>query len=142
MNPDLATGYPGQKNLEESFEQLPDLVNPNQHLCFRGRRLTAVIRVSIGPTDYYLTMEKGRIASLIKGPALLKSWAFSIRAEPEAWEKHWRAYPPPWYHDLFAMSKNGTAVIEGNLTPFMRHLQYVKDVLAAPRKLSKIKGGD
>jgi hypothetical protein len=141
MNLDLAADYPGQTSLEKSFEQLPDLVNTNRHLCFRGRRLTATIRISIGPTDYYLSIEKGRIVSLAKGPALLKSWIFSIRAEAEAWEKHWRTYPPPWYHDLFAMSKNGTTVIEGNLTPLMAHLQYIKDVLAAPRKLSTLKGG-
>ena len=142
MNIDLTAGHPGQTSLEKSFERLPDLVNTNRHLCFRGRRLTATIRISIGPTDYHLRIEKGRIVSLTKRAALLKSWAFSIRAAAEAWEKHWQTYPPPWYHDLFAMSKNGTAVIEGNLTPLMAHLQYIKDVLAAPRKLSTLMGGE
>ena len=36
-------------------------------------------------------------------------------------------------HDLLAMTKRKAARVEGNLLPFMQHLQYVKDVLAAPR---------
>ena len=34
-----------------------------------------------------------------------------------------------------ALSKVGLARIEGNLQPFMANLQYVKDVVAAPRAL-------
>lgn len=136
MCPDLSTGSADQENLEKLFEQLPSLVNDNSHLCFRGRQLRATVRISIGSTIYYLTIEKGRIASLVKGPAIMKSWDFSICAEPQTWKKHWEIYPPPWYHDIFAMNKKGIAVIEGNLNPFMTHLQYIKDILAAPRALS------
>jgi len=34
---------------------------------------------------------------------------------------------------LFALTKRGEAVLEGDLHPFMTHLQYFKDLLALPR---------
>jgi len=36
-------------------------------------------------------------------------------------------------HDLLALTKRGEAIIEGELHPFMIHLQYFKDLLALPR---------
>jgi hypothetical protein len=42
--------------------------------------------------------------------------------------------PKPGWHDLFALTKRGEAVLEGDLHPFMAHLQYFKDVLALPRQ--------
>ena len=43
--------------------------------------------------------------------------------------------PRPGWHDLFALTKRKEAVLEGDLHPFMAHLQYFKDVLALPRSL-------
>jgi hypothetical protein len=42
--------------------------------------------------------------------------------------------PPPGWHDLFALSKKGVMVLEGDLQPLMANLQYVKDLLALPRR--------
>jgi hypothetical protein len=44
--------------------------------------------------------------------------------------------PEPGWHDLLAIYKRGYAQIDGDLQPLMANLQYVKDVLAAPRQLS------
>ena len=44
--------------------------------------------------------------------------------------------PAPGYHDLCAMTKSGTARIEGDWLPLMTHLRYVKELLAAPRALT------
>ena len=41
--------------------------------------------------------------------------------------------PKAGFHDLLALTKRGEAVVEGELHPFMTHLQYFKDVLALPR---------
>ena len=41
--------------------------------------------------------------------------------------------PRPGWHDLLALTKREEAVLEGDLHPFMAHLQYFKDVLALPR---------
>ena len=54
-------------------------------------------------------------------------------ASPAAWAGYWQAVPRPGYHDLLALTKRGEAMLEGELHPFIAHLQYFKDVLALPR---------
>ena len=51
----------------------------------------------------------------------------------DAWLEFLAPVPKPGWHDIMALSKRGVARIEGNLQPFMANLQYIKDVLAAPR---------
>ena len=41
--------------------------------------------------------------------------------------------PKPNYHDIFAMCKQGTASIEGNIQPLMANLRYFKELLAHGR---------
>jgi hypothetical protein len=50
------------------------------------------------------------------------------------WRRFWQASPAPQDHDIFAFSKRGEVIIEGDLQPFMANLFYFKDVLAAPRQ--------
>ena len=38
---------------------------------------------------------------------------------------------------LFALFKRGLLRIEGDLHPFMANLLYIKDVLAAPRRVAR-----
>ena len=64
----------------------------------------------------------------------MRSWRFSYRATSAAWTEYWQPMPKPGWHDLFALTKRGEAVLEGDLHPFMAHLQYFKDVLALPRR--------
>ena len=64
----------------------------------------------------------------------MRSWRFSYRASAAAWAEYWQARPRPGWHDLLALTKRGEAVLEGDLHPFMAHLQYFKDVLALPRQ--------
>ena len=57
----------------------------------------------------------------------------SLRDYEAYWTEYWQPMPKPGWHDLFALTKRGEAVLEGDLHPFMAHLQYFKDVLALPR---------
>jgi hypothetical protein len=75
----------------------------------------------------------GRITQVAHGPFLLKPWVFAIRMPAQDWLEFLAPVPEPGWHDIMALSKRGIARIEGNLQPFMANLQYVKDVLAAPR---------
>ena len=63
----------------------------------------------------------------------MRSWRFSYRATPLAWREYWTPMPRPGFHDLLALTKRGEAILEGELHPFMTHLQYFKDLLALPR---------
>jgi hypothetical protein len=70
---------------------------------------------------------------LTPAPVLMRSWRFSYRATSLAWAQYWQPMPRPGWHDLLALTKRGEAVLEGDLHPFMAHLQYFKDLLALPR---------
>jgi hypothetical protein len=60
-------------------------------------------------------------------------WRFGYTASSRAWTEYWRPEPRPGWHDLLALTKRGEALLEGDLYPFMTHLQYFKDLLALPR---------
>lgn len=115
------------------FMELPTLVNANADVVRRGRFLTCDFELGVGAIVLAVSVENGRIASVVRGPFLLKSWDFAIRMASETWLKFLAPVPEAGWHDVMALTKRGAARIEGNLQPFMANLQYIKDVLAAPR---------
>jgi hypothetical protein len=117
------------------FERLPELVKRDADLVKRGRFLTTDFALVVGATPLLVRIEGGHVTAVTRGPFLLRSWTFSITAAAETWLKLLKPVPDPGSHDLMALSKVGLARIEGNLQPFMANLQYVKDVVTAPRAL-------
>jgi hypothetical protein len=117
----------------EAFAGIPARLEAAPRLVARGRLLDCECR--LGPMDhpFYATFRAGRIVDLAPAPILMRSWRFSYRATAEAWAEYWQPVPRPGWHDLFALTKRGEAVLEGDLHPFLAHLQYFKDVLALPR---------
>ncbi len=89
----------------------------------------------LGPIDhpFHVSIRGGRIIDLTPAPVLMRTWRFSYRASPAAWAEYWQPAPRPGWHDLLALTKREEATLEGDLHPFMTHLQYFKDVLALPR---------
>ena len=86
-------------------------------------------------TPYYVMIKEGQIEDIQRGLALLRPYSFSVKASSRAWLKHWKTFPEPGWHDIFAMKKTGEASIEGDLYPLMANLRYVKEVLVAPRTM-------
>lgn len=119
----------------DRFAKLPDLVADDTDLVRRGRWLNVECRVDIGATPFHLSLRDGALVSLDRGPQLMRSTAFTVRATDEAWQHHWRKMPEPGWHDLFALTKRGAASLEGDLRPLLQNLQYFKDLLALPRRL-------
>lgn len=115
------------------FAALPTLVSGNADLVRRGRFLTCDIELGIGDLPLSVSIVDGLVTRVTRGPFLLKSWVFAVRMPPDAWLRFLEPMPQPGWHDLLALSKRGVARIEGNLQPLMANLQYVKDLLAAPR---------
>jgi hypothetical protein len=116
------------------LEELPSLVDADPDLVRRGAALDVVFQLGIGNVPYFVTIAGGRVEAVERGPLLMRSCRFSIRAAAEAWARFWAPLPAPGWHDLFALTKSGAARIEGDFHPLMANLQYVKDVLAAPRR--------
>ncbi len=102
-------------------------------LAYRGRFLTTECLVGSFASPVHLTIAAGHIVAAATESALLRSWRFAIRATPDAWLAFWEPLPRPGWHDLFALTKRGVAVIEGDLHPLMANLQYFKDLLTLPR---------
>jgi len=123
-------------DLAAMVEKLPDLVNGDAALVRRGRTLTVDVLIEIGATTYYLSIERGRVARIERGPLLTRSWSFAIRGSEHAWRQFWLPMPPPHFHDLFALAKRGEFRIEGDFYPLMSNLLYFKALLAAPRRLA------
>lgn len=119
---------------EAIVARLPDLVNGDADLVRRGQRLTTTFLLAVDDAEYLVHVAAGRLAAVERGPFLLRSWSFAVRAPGEAWARFWQPVPEPGYHDLFAMKKLGVARVEGDLWPLMAHLRYLKDVLATPRR--------
>ena len=117
------------------FERLPELVDGNADLVRRGRFVTTDFALVVGAIPMLVRVEGGRVASVARGPFLLRPWAFSISADSATWLKLLKRAPDPGTHDLMALSKVGLARIEGNLQPFMANLQVIKDIVTAPRAL-------
>ena len=118
----------------KAFAEIPALLERTPALITRGRFLDCECR--LGPIDrpFHALIRAGRIVDLAPAPVLMRSWRFSYCATPAAWAEYWQAAPRPGWHDLLALTKRGEAVLEGDLHPFMAHLQYFKDLLALPRQ--------
>jgi len=120
-----------------AFERLTELVDGDVCLARLGRFLTVEFMVEIGSTPFYLSIDQGRLKALERGPKLMRPWVFAVRGEEEAWMRFWQPIPEPGWHDILALTKRGVACVEGDLHPFMANLQFVKNLLAAPRKIFK-----
>jgi hypothetical protein len=129
-------GQPDSERLAAAFERLPRLLESDPDLVRRGALFDARFQVGIGAVPFDVVIAAGRIASLERGPFVMRGWRFAVRGTAEAWERFWMPVPPPGWHDLFALSKRGVMVLEGDLQPLMANLQYVKDLLALPRYAS------
>lgn len=116
-----------------AFETLPQMLARDAALVARGRRLD--VDCLLGPVErpFHVAIRAGAIVDFVPAPVLMRSSRFAYRASSAAWAEHWRREPRPGWHDLLALTKRGDAVLEGDLHPFMAHLQYFKDLLALPR---------
>jgi hypothetical protein len=117
------------------IEKLPELVNGDERLVWRGRFLTVDFLVEVGDIPYYVSIQSGHITSVERGLFYTRPWRFAVRAKPEAWEKLWEPIPKPGYTDILGLMRRGEARIEGDLQPFMANLRYMKEILVTPRRL-------
>src|SRR5262249_30091009 len=114
-------------------EGLKDKVNADDMLVKRGRFLSTTFLLEVGSTAWLITIIEGKVASVTKGPFVMPSWSFALRASEDEWAKFWAARPIPGSHDLMALIKRRTLKAEGNLQVFMANLRYFKEALVKLR---------
>ena len=134
LEPMISVSNPTDAAIIAAFAGIPALLEQTPALIARGRFLDC--ECLLGPANhaFHATIRQGRIADLTPAPVLMRSWRFSYRASVVAWTEYWQPAPRPGFHDLLALTKRGEAMLEGDLHPFMTHLQYFKDLLALPRR--------
>ena len=115
------------------IDRLPDLVNADPAIVRWGRRMHETFMVEVGSEQYLVKVDEGKL-SVEEGPFVQRPWRFAIRASRESWEKFWQKTPAPGWHDLFGLLRRGDVKFEGDQRVLMAYLQYLKLVLAAPRK--------
>jgi hypothetical protein len=115
------------------IETLAARVNGDAALVRKGRFVDATVLLEVGETAWLIQIVGGRIASVVRGPFVMPTWTFAMRAPAEAWSRFWALEPEPGFHDLFALIKQRLLTVEGDLHPFMANLFYFKGVFAAPR---------
>jgi hypothetical protein len=118
----------------DRFAALPSLLAADDDLLRRGRWLTVDCRIEIGREPFFLSVRDGALVGFDRGPRLMRSTVFTVRASDEAWTNHWKPVPDAGWHDLFSLTKRGVASVDGDLRPLLQNLQYFKDLLALPRR--------
>jgi len=115
------------------IETLKARVNEDEALVRRGRFLTTTFLLEVGATAWLISIFEGRVASVTRGPFVMPSSAFALRAPEEEWQKFWLSRPPPGSNDLMALIKRRVLRAEGDLQVFMANLRYFKEALAKLR---------
>jgi hypothetical protein len=115
------------------IETLAARVNGDQALVRRGRFLTTTFLLEVGPTAWLIQIYEGRVGAVTRGPFVMPSSSFGLRAPEEEWRKFWSHRPPPGSNDLMALIKRRVLKAEGDLHIFMANLRYFKEALAKLR---------
>jgi hypothetical protein len=115
------------------IEALGQRVNSDEALVRRGRFLTTTFLLEVGQTAWLISIFEGRMMSVVRGPFVMPSSAFALRAPEEEWQKFWSHRPPPGSNDLMALIKRRVLKAEGDLHIFMANLRYFKEALAKLR---------
>jgi hypothetical protein len=115
------------------LEALKERVNQDAGLVRRGRTLTTTFLLQSGDTAWLVSIFEGRIVSVTRGPFVMPSSSFALRAAEAEWEKFFRPKPPPGSNDLMALVRRKVLKAEGDLQVFMAHLRYFKEALAKLR---------
>jgi|SRR5882672_8506172 len=115
------------------IEALKAKVNGDEMLVKRGRFLSTTFLLEVGHTAWLITIAEGKIASVMRGPFVMPSWSFALRASEQEWTEFWSPRPKPGFNDLMALIKRRTLKAEGNLQVFMANLRYFKEMLGKLR---------
>lgn len=120
------------EQVESIFASLPDLYLRRSDLIMRSKAASAVLLLD-AVSDRVRLVVANQMVTVVSADGPMAGWDIALRADPAAWEDHWKAVPAPDAFDIFGMVRRGRMRIEGDFGPLMRHLQLIKDILALPR---------
>ena len=128
-------GVKVDSELFKLFDKVREEVNARAHLLHLGRFCSTELLIQSGEQSVYLLIERGLILKVLQGPLLMRAWKFALRAQAQTWNEFWQPVPAVGFNDIFAMSRHGRLVIDGDIGPLLGHLRYIKEVVAMPRAI-------
>jgi hypothetical protein len=126
---------PQQARLVDAVLKIPSLLEAEPWLVRRGRFLTADFLLVIGRQSCFVSVVEGKITVIETKPQIMRTAAFRIAADVPSWVQFWKAVPEPGWHDILAIMKRNYLTVDGDMRVFMGNLQYIKDVVALPRRI-------
>lgn len=110
----------------EALEQHP-------HLLRLGCLFSETVLIQLGEDEYYLTFDKGHLASVVPGPSRKTPWRFALRTDADAMNAFWQDIPAAGFHDVFGLVKIGRARVDGDILVLVKNLRFFKEFLALGR---------
>jgi hypothetical protein len=108
---------------------LMDKVNGDPALNRRGVCYSTEFKLVAGGYNLLFRIEDGRITRVQSNTADLPTNGFTLTGDRESWNKFRQKFPPPGYHDIFAMLEYGHLKLDGDAMPLLSNILYVKGVL-------------
>lgn len=122
----------------DMISQLASKANSDEAFVRCGRFLSIALLLDVGAKSWLIGISEGKVVSVERGPFVMPSWSFALRAPEDEWLKFWSADSRPGFHDLMALIKRRTLKAEGNLQVFIANLRYFKEALGKLRKAKVI----
>lgn len=113
---------------------LPARVAAAPGLARWGRHLSVNLLVEAGERRWILAVRDGVLARAEPAPAIMPRYDLALRFDAAGLERFLRSPPPPGWHDLMALMRQGALRVEGDIQPFMAHLFWFKGVFALLRE--------
>ena len=118
---------------DELFK-LAEKNNTRHSLASMAQYLNTCFIISTIENEYLVNIEKGVVKNVEKGPFVMPSYVFKLKAPEKEWLKFLQHIPEPGSHDIIVnASKKKFLKFEGDLHPLMSHLLYFKLLLASLR---------
>ena len=116
------------------FERLAEVVNADPAVVRWGREMNETFMLEVGDAQHLVIVHGGRIEKVERGPFVMRSWRFAIRASEASWSRFLRSPPAPGWHDLFALLRRGDVKFDGDQRVLWAYLLYVKLALERLRR--------
>ena len=113
---------------------LPARIASAPGLARWGRHLSAEVLLAAGDDAWILSIRDGALLRAEPAPAIMPRYDLALRFDRDGLERFLANPPPPGWHDLMALLRQGALRVEGDLQPFMAHLFWFKGALALLRE--------
>lgn len=122
----------------DTFKAIQSRLDGTPHLLRLGRLFSETVLVEVDGDEFYLSFDKGRLASVTPGPSRKTPWRFALRTDAEALAAFWQARPEPGFHDIFGLVKIGRGRIDGDILSLVKNLRFFKEVLTLAREKEEL----